>query len=180
MKIKTIFAFIVIGALLTGGCGYTTASLLPEHLKTIHVMDFKNEIDISREPSDDKNYRIYRPGLETEVGQTIIDEFLFDGRLKVVEEDEADLILTGELVDYYKQPLRYDRYDNVEEYRIIVTVNMELEDTVKGVTRWKVDGFVGFDTYRLMGTYATDESEASIGAITDLAKKTVEKIVEAW
>ncbi len=170
---------LIVSLILTG-CGYTTKSLLPSRLKTVYIEDFKNKIDISSEPSDKEGYKIYRPGVETDVTKAIIDQFIIDGYLQVVEKDDADLILSGELMDYYKQPLRYDKFDNVEEYRIIVTVNMELKDTVKDRVMWEESNFIGYDTYRLTGPFASTEDNARQEAISDLAKKVVEKVIEGW
>ncbi|MBL7068541.1 MAG: LptE family protein [Candidatus Omnitrophica bacterium] len=171
---------VLLSVLFIAGCGYTTGSLLPSHLKTIYVEDFKNKIDVSTEPSDKEGYRIYRAGLENEVTSKIIDLFIQDGHLQIVDDYQANLVLTGELLDYYKQPLRYDKFDNVEEYRIIVTVSMVLRDIVKDRIMWKEDEFIGYDTFRLTGGFASSEDEARAGAIKDLAEKVVEKVVEGW
>jgi len=171
---------VLLALLYAAGCGYTAGSLLPSHLKTIYVKDFKNKIDISTEPSDREEYRIYRAGIESEVTSKIIDQFIRDGNLRVVDNYDADLVLSGELLDYYKQPLRYDKFDNVEEYRIIVTISMVLKDVVKDRIMWKEGKFIGYDTFRLTGSFASTEDEARAGAIKDLAEKAVEKVVEGW
>jgi len=180
MNKRHLIVIFVLTTLLFAGCGYTTGSLLPSHIKTIYIENFKNKIDISDEPSDKHGYRIYRVGLENEITEKIIDQFIFDGHIRIVDKDDADIILEGELLDYYKQPLRYDKFDNVEEYRIIVTVNLEATDIVKGKRMWKETNFIGFDTYRLTGGFARSEQEAQDGAIDDLSKKIVEKVVEGW
>ncbi len=180
MRRLCLLAVPVFLFLCAQGCGYTAGSLLPPHLKTIYVDDFDNSIDPSREPSDKHGAILYRPGVETEITQTIIDQFLFDGNLRVVGREDADIALTGEIVDYYKQPLRYDNFDNVEEFRVIVTVNMKLVDLVGDKVMWKENGFIGYDSYRLSGAFATDEDRAREGAVKDLAEKVVERVVEAW
>lgn len=180
MKMANRFLIAVFSFIFLSGCGYVTGSLLPDHLKTVYVDDFKNEIDITKEPTDRHASRIYKAGIESDITRAVIDRFIFDGYLRITKRDDADLILTGEVVDYYKQPLRYDKFDNVEEYRIMVVVNLQVLDTVKNATRLKKDGFIGYDTYRLTGALAATEDEACQGAIDDLAQKIVEKIVEAW
>lgn len=177
---RRIFLLAVFLILCLPGCGYTTGSLLPSNLKTIHVEDFANKIDISAEPSDKDGYKIYRVGIETDVTKAIIDQFIFDGHLRIVERKDADLVLSGELVDYYKQPLRYDKFDNIEEYRIIITVNMELKDMADEKVMWKESGFIGYETYTLTGDFATSEDAAREKAVKDLAGKIVEKVIEGW
>ncbi len=180
MKKEYRFLSLVFIVLYLLGCGYTTGSLLPSHLKTVYIETFKNMIDVSKEPSDKQGFMIYRPGVENDVTRKIIDQFIFDGNLRVVKKEDADLILRGGLKKYYKQPLRYDRFDNAEEYRIIVVVDIELFDAVGNKLMWKENDFIGYDTYRLAGAFASDEQEAREGAIEDLAEKTVEKVIEAW
>ena len=112
------------------GCGYTTKSLLPSQAKTIYVENFANRIPITDQTSDVRMYRGYRPRLEFDITKAIIDRFLFDGNLKIAERrDKADLVLSGGLVDFKKESLRYDRNDNVEEYRVRVVTDIELKDT---------------------------------------------------
>lgn len=154
--------------------------MLPGHLKTVFVDPFKNKIDVSAEPSDKEALKIYRPGSENDITSAIISQFIKDGHLRVVKKEAADLIVTGELADYYKQALRYDRQENIEEYRIIVVVNMELKDTVKNKIMWKENNFVGYHTYRLTGPFASNEDTAREEAIKDLAQKIVEKVIEGW
>lgn len=177
---KNIFYCLIIVALFFSGCGYTAGSLLPAYLRTIYVDSFQNKIDVSAEPSDKERYKIYRPGIENDITRAVIDRFIFDGHLRIVGKNDANLILTGELVDYYKQPLRYDRQENIEEYRIIVVVNLELKDLVKNRLTWKETNFVGYHTYRLTGPFATNEDSARAEAVKDLAQKVVEKVIEGW
>jgi hypothetical protein len=180
MRIRYKLLISIFALLYLAGCGYTTGSLLPDHLNTIYVENFKNELKVSSEPSGKHGFRLYRPGIENEVTNAVIDQFLFDGYLHVVKKEDADLILSGEVVDYYKEPLRYDHFDNVEEYRIIVTIDMQLIDVTQNKMIWAVNGFIGYRTYRLTGAFATDENEARVRAIKDLAQKVSEKVVEAW
>ncbi|MDB4349581.1 LPS assembly lipoprotein LptE [Omnitrophica bacterium] len=180
MSAKYRFFIIVFTVLYLSGCGYTAGSLLPNHLRTIYVEDFGNKIDPSSEPSGKHGFRIYRAGVETDITEAIVSQFIFDGHLHIVDKDDADLVLRGGLLDYYKQPLRYDRFDNVEEYRVIITVDMELVDVARDSELWKEKDFIGYDTYRLTGAFASGEEEAREGAIKDLAKKIVEKVIEAW
>jgi len=162
------------------GCGYTTHSLLPPELKSIHVENFENKIHITEEQTDTRMYRGYKPGLEKDITKETIDKFLFDGNLKVANDESADLILKGELVDYRKEALRYDRNDNVEEYRILLVANIELIDTKTGKTMWSETNFSGEATYRTSGSLAKGESASIKDATQDLARRIVERTVEGW
>ena len=164
----------------TAGCGYTTRSLLPPAFKTIYVENFKNSINVTAEQSNLRMYRGYRPGMEIELTKAVISRYIFDGNLKVANDGKADLILKAELVDFKRDALRYDANDNVEEYRIKMVVNMQLDDAKTGTMVWRERGFAGESTYRTSGSLAKSESQAVADAIIDLARRIVERTIEAW
>ncbi|MFH0763682.1 MAG: LPS assembly lipoprotein LptE [Candidatus Omnitrophota bacterium] len=179
MKRLSLVFFISI-LLFVSGCGYTTHSLLPSDFKSIRVDNFKNEIRITAEQSDQRMYVGYRPGMEIELTKAVIDAYLMDGNLKIARESNADIILTGALTDFKRNALRYDANDNVEEYRIELIVNIELENARTGALVWKETGFAGETTYRTSGSLAKSENAAIRAAIADLARRIVERTVEAW
>ncbi len=99
LKFKFYYYFVICALVfvIISGCGYTTGSLLPAHIKTIHIRPFRNRIELTEELSfDEYRFRSYRVHLETDITKEVIDRFINDGYLKVVEEENADLILTGE------------------------------------------------------------------------------------
>ena len=157
-------------------CGYTTRSTLPAGIKTIHVQAFKNNISFAAEGSRN----LYLPLLEVKVRNAIASRFLFDGNLKIADEDKADLVLKGELLSYDRAALRYTDNQDVQEYRIHVTVSLELWNPRKQETSWTESGFVGEATYFTTGAQAKSEESAVDDAITDLARRIVERTVEDW
>ncbi len=174
-KIGVLFIGI---ALAVSGCGYTTQSLLPSNFKTIYVDNFKNNIKVTAEQDNTRMYRGYRPGMENELTTQVINKYLRDGNLKIASEKNADLALRGELMDFQREPLRYDYTNNtVLEYRIKLIVNIELTDLKAGKLVWKEDGFAGETTY---STNSLSESAAITNAITDLSRRIVERTIEAW
>ena len=88
--------------------------------------------------------------------------------------------MKSELIDYKRDSLRYDANDNIEEYRIKLIINMKLEDVKKGTVVWTQNGFTGEMTYRTSGPGAKSESTAVRDAEVDLARRIVERTVEAW
>jgi hypothetical protein len=144
------------------------------------VENVVNRINVTAEQTNLRMYRGYRPGMEINLTKAIIDRYLFDGNLKTAPEGKADLILNTELIDYKRDPLRYDANDNIEEYRIKLIVNMELVDAKTGKTEWKERGFAGETTYMTMGPIAKSDEQALATAMNDLARRIVERTVEAW
>ncbi len=181
MKRNSLITLLLFSVFIAG-CGYTTGSLLPEHLKTIYVQPFPNKIELTEELSPDQyRFRTYSPHLETDITREVINKFINDGHLKVVEAEIADLILSGELIDYLRQPVRYGAdNETVEEYRISIVCSVKLKDTKKDILIWQEPRVIGDYAYILSGTYASTESSAISGAVSDLAKRIVNRTIEGW
>lgn len=176
------FSFLLMLSLIIAGCGYTTGSLLPGHIKTIHIQPFRNKIELTEElPFDEYRFRTYQAYLETDITKEVIDKFINDGHLKVEGEKNADLILTGELIDYLRTPVRYgDDNETVEEYRISIVCSLKLKDVSKDVIMWQEPRVIGDSTYSLSGSYATSESSCVSAAVSDLARRIVNRTIEGW
>lgn len=179
---KSAFIFAVCSLLfIFGGCGYTTRSMISSKFKTIYITPFVNKIDITRESYAENKYRLYKPGLETDITRAISNKYLFDGNLKPVSMESADLILTGELVEFQRDPLRYDDNDEVSEYRVNIRVNLSLTDRREDKLLWEEKNFTGDFTYFTPGhAGAKSDSQAISDAIADLARRVVERSVDQW
>ncbi len=165
---------------VTSGCGYTTSSLLPPELDSIYVANFANKIDIGAQVSNRRVDYTYRPGLENDITRAVIDQFIFDRALDVKRQDEATLSLKGELTSFRQFPIIYNTDDDVEAYRIEILVNMELYNNLKGELMWRETSFMGQTEYTVEGPNAKTEPEAIQDAVKDLAKRIVERTIEAW
>ncbi len=168
--------FMLLGFL---GCGYTAKSILPNDIKTIFVKTFANRIDITSEVTEKDRYRVYRPNLEVDLTNAIIDRFFLDGNLRIVREDYADARLEGELIEYRRDPVRYSGKD-VEEYRISLVTNVRLIDLEKNETVWEQKNIVGDTTYFTTVALQKTETAALNAALSDLARRIVERTVEGW
>jgi hypothetical protein len=166
--------------LLLAGCGYTTRSLIVGKYKTINISPFVNKIELSMESDANGKYKVYRPMLETEVTRAAINGFLSDGNVKPVVEDLADLVLKGELVEFRRDPLRYNTNNDVDEYRISILINMSLWDKKNNKLSWEEKNFTGSATYFVTGAQAKSEDQAVQDAIKDLSRRIVERVVEQW
>ena len=175
-----VLLFIVFLSTIFSGCGYTAGSLLPPNTKTIYVDNFKSTIDVGKEVTEGSKYELYRPGVENDVTNAIVDRFTFDGNLKITPREKADLILEGKLTEYKKEALRYDNADNVEEYRVKIVVDMEAIRASDNKILWTEKGFKGEATYNTTGNFATSEQVARDQALVDLARRVVERTIEGW
>ncbi|MFA5410886.1 MAG: LPS assembly lipoprotein LptE [Candidatus Omnitrophota bacterium] len=174
----------IILLLTLAGCGYTTRSNISLKYTTVYITPFTNKIDITQETSIGSRYKIYRPLLETDVTRAVNTRFLLDGNLKPIRKESADLILKGELVEFNRDAVRYSDDDEVEEYRINVRVNLSLWDTKENKLVWEEKNFTGtasyFTSFYAVSAERKTEGAAVNEAITDLARRIVERTVEEW
>jgi len=176
--------FSLLSTVLTG-CGYSTRSMLTGKYKSIYITPFLNKVNVTQEDYSANKYRIYRPMLETDITKKVINRYLFDGNLKPVKEERADLVLKGELIEYRKDPLSYTPDNNdVTEYRININVNLSLWDAKENKLLWEEKGFNGnytyFTSFASGNVVQVSEDTAVINAIDDLARRIVERTVEQW
>lgn len=141
-------------------------------------MPVKNVINFSSEVSRDNAFRVYRPGVEVEITNAIINRFIFDGNLKISSPSDADAIVDAKLVDYRRDPLRYNDDDDVQEYRLNVVVDCAVYQRDRKVL-WR-ETLAGDSTFFLAGPRATSEDEAVAQAVDDLARRVVERTFEVW
>jgi len=154
--------------------------MISDKFRTIYVRPFVNKIDISNEVNSANKYKIYRPMIESDITKYVINRYLFDGNLRPGKEETADLILKGEVVEFRKDPLRYTDNDEVSEYRINLVVNISLWDKKEDVLVWEENNFTGDTTYFTAGPQGKSEDAAVTYALTDLARRIVERTVEQW
>ena len=178
-KLYPIITLSILLLVLTG-CGYTSTSLLPPDLKSIHVESFENKINPAQEVSDKRMSYSYWPGLETQLTRSVIDGFIFDRHLDIKSEQKADLVLKGQLTDFRQFPLTYDRGNNVTELRVQITVDLELYNNKTGKRMWTENSFTGWSSYDVTGDSAKTESEGVRLAVQDISQRIVERVVENW
>ncbi|RLJ04051.1 MAG: hypothetical protein DRP14_04035 [Candidatus Aenigmatarchaeota archaeon] len=170
MKSKILIFLVVV---ILSGCGYTTGSLIPSHIKTIYVETFTNKTS--------------EPGIEIEVTDAIKDRFLTDGALKIANSrEEADSILKGEIIDYRREPLSYTSDNEVAEYRLVLTVNLTYYDLVKDEIMWEEEDFeADSEFYTTMqqqrfGSTNLDEEKLIENVARELAREIVNRTIEGW
>jgi hypothetical protein len=114
------------------------------------------------------------------VSKSIINKFLFDGNVKPVNMENADLELKGELIEFRRDPLRYTTSDEVEEYRLSLIVNISLWDRAKDKMLWEEKRFYRGFVLLTRGASAKTEDVAIKDAIADLGRRVVARVVEEW
>ena len=166
--------------LLSVGCGYTTRSGLVSYLRTVYVKPFVNKIDITQLTTDYQRFPVYRHGIESDITNAVLNRFQFTGLLRPERPERADCRLEGELIQFRRDALRFSADKTVEEWRLNVVVNARLYDLHTNTTMWETTGLTGDTTYFAVGANAESEATALNRAITDLARRIVERTVEDW
>lgn len=124
--------FIVVVALfLLGSCGYHlsgTGAIVPEGSRSLSILTFINGTN--------------EPSVDIEVTRAVVNEFLADGRLRLVDTEEADLVLRGKVVKYDATALSYTSTDDpqnpfVQQYRVRMSVDASLEERSTGKVLWQ-------------------------------------------
>lgn len=165
---------LIIFCILLAGCGYSNKVVLPyPEAKTIAVPMLKNTIP-------PQNILSYVAGLETHLTQAVVDEIARDGNLRLVDEEDADLVLRGEITAYEKEGFRFNRFEQVDEFRLFIVVKLILEDRKTGKRLWTEKNFSGDTQFFINGPRVIPEEQAAQKAITDLAEKIVNRVVEDW
>lgn len=159
-KIAGLITFI---SLILSGCGYRVGSLLPSDLSTVTIPTFINKTS--------------EPNIEIDVTNGVIEEFQKDGTLKVVAEDKADTILTGEIISYEKVAQLYDSQGTVQESKLIVWTDILFKRlaTDEIIVKARVKGEAKFN---IGESQFESEREILPEAVKDLSQHIVEKVVE--
>ena len=122
-------ALVVLLAMLASSCGYHlsgTGGLVPEGTRLIAIPVFINGTN--------------EPYVDVEVTRAVVQEFLTDGRLKVVSPEEAELVLHGKVTRYEVQPLSYTAASHIQQYKVGLTVDASLEDVRTKKVLWHEKG----------------------------------------
>lgn len=164
MTKKTCLSLSLLLAL--AGCGYTLKATPPHGLQTLHVDTFRNQT--------------FEPALEIDLTNAIIERFLFDGTLRITERNKADATLKGTLTKFLREPLRYTSAEEVLEYRLVLTVDFSLWDNRNKTLLWEEKNFVGDTSFFTSGASEKSEEKAREEAMTELARRIVDRTVEEW
>ena len=139
--------------------------VLPANIKKIAIETFKNST-------------VYY-GMEEKLTRNITDEFIQDGRLAVVNPDQADGIMRGEIKRYVLEPLTYDENHVAKEYKLWIIVDISLTDKVKNEVVWiekNLEGNYRFFNVGIPGGITEDEARVIIWdkLSRDILKRTIQ------
>ncbi len=153
---------ISLGFLACGPYSFSGSSV-PSHLKTIAVplvADQTSEFGVRESLTD-----------------AIISEITEDNSMKITNESEANAILSGRIIALDDRADTFTADENVESYRVYITVEFEVQDRVKNTSLWK-------EKWSQWGLYKLNESptreEGIQEAIEKIAEDILNKTVSGW
>jgi outer membrane lipopolysaccharide assembly protein LptE/RlpB len=117
---------LLLLSLLVPGCGYSLRGSLPPHIRSIAIPVFVN--------------RTQEPGVENLITQGVVEAFVNSGQLKVTERSSADSILEGEVVGYQVSSISFNAAQNITEYRLQITLNLQFRDVKGNQVNWRREG----------------------------------------
>jgi outer membrane lipopolysaccharide assembly protein LptE/RlpB len=145
---------LAVAALALGACGYSLRGTLPSHIHTVAVPIFLN--------------RTSQPGVEAILTRAIAQALATNGRLRVVRPEEADAILNGEVITYSVAPIAFDQSLNIQEYRLVVVLNLRMRDVRKNTVLFQQNGVAEQADFRVAGpvsaTIAVEETALTFAA----------------
>jgi len=178
--------YLVLAGLALAGCGYSIRSSLDPKYQTIYVAAFQNQ---------SKEYDLQAP-----LTNAVRRKFITDGRLRVVNAPDADLMLEGVILDYQLKGLTYDANDEVTQFLCLVVAGARLTDS-QGEMLWQEEKLVGETTFytraagqssdRMRGnaevylptvrSFATEEeNRGAAEALEQLASDIFYRTIEPW
>ena len=107
--------------LVLAACGYHlagTGTTVPEGARTIRIERFTN--------------RTRETGLDVHLHRAVEDEFRRQGTLRVVSEDDADLVLSGTIRRFTSVPVAFSATDEAVQYQGIMQVSLRLTERESG------------------------------------------------
>ena len=133
--------FLILPLLLLCACAEVqdniyykpNAQILPQHIKKIHVRPFINRTEVF--------------ALEDRLTISVVDEFLNNGLYSIVNENQADGVLAGEIMRYILLPVQYDTQLVPTVYRMEVLLNLRFIDKTTNETIWQEPGLMQVYTY---------------------------------
>lgn len=116
------------------GCGYSVRALSPAGVRTVAVPVFQNVT--------------YRRLVELPLTRAVVKEIQTKTELVVVEEERADSVLQGTIVDVEQRVVTEDLTDRVTEGRITLVVNMTWRDVRTGEVIMERTGLAESEEFR--------------------------------
>lgn len=172
MRRRAVLAAILAAG--AAGCGYalvgTGRGILPEGASAVYVETFVNDTP--------------RVGLEQRLTDAVLRELAGRARITpVTDRSAADVEISGKIVSYQVNPVRFDDQGRALEYEIAVVTRVKLTDRKTEKTLFENPSYLFRQPYPVAATSASyvDIENAAIEAIArPFARSLVTTILEGF
>jgi hypothetical protein len=111
-------------------------------------------------------------GLQQALTDSLIQGFVTNGALRVLDEDRATLVLRGEVVEVREEPFTYS--GGSEQFRITIVLGVSCYDTQEKKAVWEETGLRGFGVFDA----GADRQEARTAGLNDAIRMLVEDVID--
>jgi len=160
--------------LAVGSCAYSTSTaLLASHIKSVAIPIFENATT--------------EYNLERELTDAVVQRFVADNHLRVVDERSANAVIRGK-VTFYKNSVfgivaGSSSAAQAEEYRVTIGVSVVFKDLVKNREVWTDEDILKTANYYIRdvpGDSARTERDGRKQAIQKIADEILSRTIESW
>lgn len=107
--------------------------------------------------------------------EAVIDKFLRDNTLKLVDEDHADSVVRGTILRVDDRPIALSENEQAQEFEVYVTLQIEYEDLQK-------HRMIFSETFQGRGTFSdlAQRTQAVDEAIEKISTDILNRVVSGW
>lgn len=166
MKRFVTIAAVLAFALTVAGCGVYSASSgrVDESIKRVHVQYLEN--------------RTAEPNLGVELADLIIRKLQEDNTLRVVDEVDADTIISGSATRYDLREVATTDELTVNEFQVQIAVVLSMAVRSTGEKLFERKRFTGTGNFVLGGDFT--ETDARLEAADEIVRDILAMVVADW
>lgn len=160
---------LVTAAVATAGCGYSTESMFPKDVSSVHVPIWTVGKDV------------YRREIETRLTEALIKRLAMDTPYKIASKGQADTELTGTITRIEQRVLSNNPdTGQPRDMEITMVVSFRWTDLRSGKVRVTIDDFKVTGIYLPSSPLSEDFFQGSEDVLNEAAKRIVEKLETEW
>ena len=115
-------------------------------------------------------------GLGENLTAGVIDGFVTDNQVQILNGNVAEALLTGRITNYERKAYTFDENDQVSEYIVEIYVAAELERRDGSGAVWSQPGIRGFGVY----SAEADETTGQELAIERITEDIINHTIRSW
>ena len=169
-RIAVFILFLFCG--LQNGCGYHFIGENSEVLSgitAIAIPYFEN--------------KTYQSGLERQVTEALVDEFVKSRTIAIVSEGDADAVIRGVIEEFREYVSAFNEEDTALEYTSFLSLSVSLERKDTGEVLWRNKNLTHIEDYTVSPAIAATEEnkeQAILLSSRELAIRIHDSIIEGF